>query len=174
MSSAILVVDDEPEVLALASAYLRRAGFTVRTAATGRTALQTVAAHVLATSTLAHLGRLYPEGRFDVRRYRPNIVVDDGSAGEGFSENAWTGRELRAGEEVGLRVLLPVPRCVMTTLPQGDLPRDPGILRTVALSDRIEIAGIGRWACVGTYAAVVRGGTVAVGDPVALAAPAAA
>lgn len=130
--------------------------------------------HVLATSTLAHLGRLYPEGRFDVRRYRPNVVIDDGSEGEDFTENGWPGRELRVGEQVRLQVVLPAPRCVMTTLPQGELPRDPGILRTVAQSNRVEIPNIGRWACVGAYAVVVRGGTTAVGDPVALAAPAAA
>jgi len=45
----------------------------------------------------------------------------------------------------------------MTTLPQGDLPRDPGILRTAAQHNR---------ANVGVYAAVLEGGTIRRGDPV--------
>jgi DNA-binding response OmpR family regulator len=43
MSRAVLVVDDEPGILEIASAYLRRDGFVVRTAPTGRRALASVA-----------------------------------------------------------------------------------------------------------------------------------
>jgi DNA-binding response OmpR family regulator len=43
MSRSILVVDDEPGIVELASAYLRRDGFTVRTARTGRRALDALA-----------------------------------------------------------------------------------------------------------------------------------
>jgi MOSC domain-containing protein len=57
---------------------------------------------------------------------------------------------------------------VMTTLPQGDLPRDRQILRTVARENRLEFAGFGIWACLGVYASVVEPGEVTVGDPVIL------
>ena len=50
-----------------------------------------------------------------------------GDGEKGFIENEWIGRVLAIGEEVRLRVTGPCPRCVMTTLPQGDLPKDPGI-----------------------------------------------
>ena len=43
MSRSILVVDDEPGIIEIASAYLRRDGFTVRTATTGKRALDAVA-----------------------------------------------------------------------------------------------------------------------------------
>jgi MOSC domain-containing protein YiiM len=43
----------------------------------------------------------------------------------------------------------------MTTLPQGDLPADPGILRTAAQHNQVN---------VGVYAAVLRGGTIRRGD----------
>lgn len=39
MSRSVLVVDDEPGIIEVASAYLRRDGFTVRTADTGRRAI---------------------------------------------------------------------------------------------------------------------------------------
>ncbi|MGE3140508.1 MAG: response regulator [Thermoleophilia bacterium] len=43
MSRSVLVVDDEPGIIEIASAYLRRDGFVVRTATTGRRALDAVA-----------------------------------------------------------------------------------------------------------------------------------
>src|SRR5262249_33452555 len=86
--------------------------------------------HVVASSTLDHLQTAYRKGRFDVQRFRPNIVVR--TRGEPFVENSWRGRLLAIGDEVILRITLPCPRCVNTTLPQGDLPHDPGILRTIA------------------------------------------
>ena len=43
MSRSVLVVDDEPGIIEIASAYLRRDGFTVRTATTGKRALDAVA-----------------------------------------------------------------------------------------------------------------------------------
>ncbi len=43
MSRSVLLVDDEPGILEVASAYLRNEGFTVRTATTGRRALDSVA-----------------------------------------------------------------------------------------------------------------------------------
>ena len=43
MTRSILVVDDEPGIIEIASAYLRRDGFTVRTATTGLRALDAAA-----------------------------------------------------------------------------------------------------------------------------------
>jgi uncharacterized protein len=38
--------------------------------------------HLLTTSTINRLRELYPEGHFEVRRFRPNIVVESTAAGE--------------------------------------------------------------------------------------------
>jgi MOSC domain-containing protein len=113
--------------------------------------------HVVTTATIEHLRELYPEGRFEVRRFRPNIVVSSGPDQQGFVENDWIGHTIRIGDEVLLRITGPCPRCVMTTLAQGDLPKDPGILRTAAQHNQ---------ANVGVYADVVAGGAIRRGDPV--------
>ena len=115
--------------------------------------------HVLTTATIDRLRELYPEGRFEVRRFRPNIVVQPASAEKDFLEDAWVAHTLVIGDEVRLNVTGPCPRCVMTTLPQGDLPKDRGILRTAAQHNHVNI---------GVYAAVIRGGTIRRGDLVRL------
>jgi uncharacterized protein YcbX len=113
--------------------------------------------HILTTAMIDRLRELYPGGRFDVRRFRPNVVV--ACEERGFVENQWIGRTLALGDEVRLEVTRPCPRCVMTTLPQDDLPKDPGILRAAAKHND---------ANVGVYASVVRGGVLARGDRVSL------
>jgi uncharacterized protein YcbX len=95
--------------------------------------------HLLTTATLDRLRALYPAGRIEVRRFRPNIVVATGPEEEGFVENDWIGRTVSIGDEVRLRVSGPCPRCVMITLPQGDLPKDSGILRTAAQSNQANV-----------------------------------
>ena len=115
--------------------------------------------HLLTTATLERLRQLYPQGRFEPRRFRPNIIVDVGGGAAGFAESAWIGRTLAIGDEVRLQVNDPCGRCVMTTLPQYDLPKDPGILRTAVQHNK---------GAVGVYASVLRGGTVRRGDPVRL------
>jgi uncharacterized protein YcbX len=113
--------------------------------------------HLLTTATLDRLRELYPAGRFEARRFRPNIVIS--TAEPGFVENDWLGRTLTVGNTVRLRITRPCPRCVMTTLAQGDLPKDPGILRTAAQNNA---------ANVGVYADVISAGAIHRGDPVVL------
>jgi uncharacterized protein len=115
--------------------------------------------HLLTTATINHLRALYSQGRFEVRRFRPNIVVSTGGEEAGFAENDWIGRTVAIGGDVRLAITEPCPRCVMITLPQGDLPKDSGILRTAAQHNAVN---------VGVYASVVSGGTIRRGDPVTL------
>jgi uncharacterized protein YcbX len=44
--------------------------------------------HLLTTSTIDRLRELYPEGRFEVRRFRPNIVVESAPEEKNFIENS--------------------------------------------------------------------------------------
>jgi uncharacterized protein YcbX len=116
--------------------------------------------HLLTTSTLDKLRALYPDGRFEVRRFRPNMVVECANGERGFVENAWVGKTIAIGETVRLSVTRPCFRCVMTTLAQGDLPKDTGILAAAVQHNR---------AAAGIYAEVVQAGTVRRGDVVRFA-----
>jgi uncharacterized protein len=54
-------------------------------------------------------------------------------------ENDWIGSTIVIGDSVRLAITEPCPRCVMITLPQGDLPKDPGILRTAAQHNGVNV-----------------------------------
>ena len=112
--------------------------------------------HVLTTGTLDKLRELYPAGRFEPRRFRPNLIISTGDQ-KGFVENDWIGKDVSIGPEVQIQITGPCPRCVMTTLAQGDLPKDPGILKTAAQYNEVR---------VGVYASVVRAGTIRIGDTI--------
>ncbi|HLW71146.1 MAG TPA: MOSC N-terminal beta barrel domain-containing protein [Candidatus Binataceae bacterium] len=115
--------------------------------------------HVLTTATLARLSELYPEGRFEPRRFRPNLLIASNAGSAAFPENDWVGRTLAIGAEVQLKISGNTGRCVMTTLAQGGLPRDLAILRTAATHNQ---------ANVGVYATVTRAGLIRPGDSITL------
>ena len=123
------------------------------------TFFDTAVVHPLTTATIDRLRGLYPPGRFEARRFRPNIVVSTGPDELGFAENDWIGHTVTIGGDVRLAITGPCPRCVMITLPQGDLPKDPGILRAAAQHNAVS---------VGVYASVLTGGSIRRGDPVTL------
>ena len=108
--------------------------------------------HIVTTSTLEALTTLHPSGRFDPRRFRPNIVL---TADEpGFVEETWIGKSFLVGE-VELEIMKPCRRCVMTTHAQEDLPVDRDILRTVnQQNDEV----------VGVYGIARREGRIWAGD----------
>jgi hypothetical protein len=111
---------------------------------------------LLTDATLRRLAKLAPASRVDVRRFRPNLVVATPDGVEDFVEAGWVGKRLRIG---GAELSVPAgcPRCVMITHGFDDLPRDPGLMRTVVREANQNI---------GVYARVERPGRVAVGDTV--------
>jgi len=118
------------------------------------------AIHFLTTATLDSLRGFNPGGRFESRRFRPNLVIETPPGVKGFPENDdWSEKILAIGGTVKLKITGPCGRCVMTTLPQGDLPKDIGILKTAAQHNQ---------ARVGAYASVLQTGGILRGDPVLL------
>jgi hypothetical protein len=112
--------------------------------------------HVITTSSLRALGALLG-GEPDPRRFRANVVVD--VPGAEFVEQQWIGRQVAVGDVV-LHLTGGMPRCVMTTVAQQDLPTDSRVLK--ALGEHADML-------FGFTVDVVRGGTVRLGDRVTLA-----
>jgi uncharacterized protein YcbX len=124
--------------------------------------------HVLTTTSLASLAEADPGLDLDIRRFRPSLVLETpGMAG--FPENDdWAGATVRFGSSddgVEIQIGAPTPRCIMPTVAQGDLPRQIGILQTLARINR-RSSDLGSFACLGAYATVARPGVVRAGDEV--------
>ena len=149
---------ERPDIDALLTAALGQSAHLADKAAENpRSAYDHSPLHLLTTASLRELTGRHPKGQFASARFRPNVLIDtDGQTG--FLEQGWVERRLRIGD-VEIAVNDHCKRCVMTTLPQGDLPMDPGILHTVTVQNRTR---------AGVYAAVVRAGRIRVGDPVHL------
>src|SRR4051794_36600706 len=79
--------------------------------------------HIVASSTLEHLAAARPDLDWDVRRFRPNVVVATDSSSEPFVEATWVGRELDLGG-ARVRVDQETVRCAMPLRAQpGGLDR---------------------------------------------------
>jgi len=116
--------------------------------------------HVLSTASLRSLA----DGGtpYDVRRFRPNVLVDTGDGDQPFPESGWVGGEVGIGG-VTLRVTNPTIRCVVPTRPQPGIELDKTLSRKLAdRTDRF----------LGVYADVATPGTVRVGDEVRVRLPA--
>lgn len=112
--------------------------------------------HVLTSASLATLRRLSPGSDADVRRFRPNLLIEwEGEAGD-FPEIGWCGGTLGIGA-VEIDVHVPAFRCGIPTWPQADLPKDPALLRTIVREADQN---------VGVYASVRTPGVVETGDTV--------
>ena len=113
---------------------------------------------VVTDRSLATLADLSPGSRFDVRRFRPNVVLAVDDPDEEFPEQGWIGRRLRVGD-VELEVTAACPRCVMVTRDFADLPQDRAVLRTIVRhADQ----------SVGVYATVTEPGVLSVGSGASL------
>jgi hypothetical protein len=111
--------------------------------------------HLLTTCSIASMSKLYPSGDFDVRRFRPNVVVSTPQHDNGFLEEEWIGRTIAIGEEVSIRVEKPNTRCKVTTLRQGILKDDPGILTAIEKHNGNRL---------GVMCSVAKEGIIGVGD----------
>lgn len=129
--------------------------------AADQTFLDLAPIHLLTTATLRGAAAARPDLDWDVRRFRPNLVLD--VAGDTFVEQTWLGRHVRVGGAV-LAVDGPTVRCAMPLRAQpGGLDRQPELFK--AMSELNETYPNH----LGVYCSVVQPGAVRTGDGVALA-----
>lgn len=117
------------------------------------------AVSVIARGTIQGIGREAGHDA-DVRRFRPNIVID--TAGEPFEEDRWVGKVLEFGTEVtgpAIGVTMRDKRCVMIDLDPDTAERNAELMKAaVRLNDNF----------AGIYGTVVRTGEIRVGQVVRL------
>ena len=118
--------------------------------------------HLLTTATLAWLKNLNPQSDWDVRRFRPNVLIDTGTGRTGLLEQGWIGRRIVIGDAV-LDCPGTTPRCGAITRAQRELPADKLALRTV-----VQHADQN----VGVYASPLQSGALRVGDAICVQDPA--
>ena len=113
---------------------------------------------VVTTASLRWLQQLQPGADADVRRFRPNFVIDTDAGRVGAIEADWCGRELRIGQ-ARLRIEMPTVRCAIPAREQRNLVADRRVLRTIVNQMDQNL---------GAYASPTVAGEVAVGDSVEL------
>ena len=118
--------------------------------------LDLAAVHLLSTATLAGGEAAYGGLDWDVRRFRPNVVVE--GPDEPFAEDAWCGSDVTVGS-ARLAARQPTVRCAMPLRAQPGLDRQPRLFEALtALHDNH----------LGTYLDVLEPGEIRVGDEVSV------
>jgi uncharacterized protein len=115
---------------------------------------------VITSSTVLCIER--ESGReVDLRRFRPNIVVENDNA-EPFAEDRWVGQALMFGEgdnSAAVKIYMKDERCRMINLDPDTAEGDVQVMRTVARLNKNYAGG---------YGMVVRAGELRVGQVVTL------
>ena len=113
------------------------------------------ALHIISTATLEHCRSLRPELDWNIRRYRPNIVIDVDV--EPFGEDAWAGTDVQIGGAT-IRVDSPTIRCAMPLRAQpGGIERQPELFHALdAIHNNF----------LGVYCSVTSPGSIKLGDAV--------
>jgi len=174
---------DSPDADALLSAYLDRPVRLVRPARHERqvyemtfdppnddaelvniptpvgTFLDWAPVHLVMTSTLDWCKQQRPDLDWDIRRFRPNIVID--YDGPPFVENDWASTRFSIGEAI-LTVRQPTVRCAMPLRAQPGLDRQPAMFQAMST---LNIAFPNH---IGIYLDVTQPSVINIGDPLVI------
>lgn len=159
------VVTPEGEALpmfgeALAAEVGRRYGAPVQMMQLKHGIFDDATISVIASSTVGEMGRLSGTPA-DVRRFRPNILVQSSGAVP-FEEDGWVGGMLTFGDGVdapAVAVTMQDLRCSMVNLDPDTARSTPDVLKAVARAHDTN---------AGIYATVTRTGRLAVGQTIRL------
>jgi uncharacterized protein len=119
--------------------------------------------HLITTATLSGCATARPDLDWDVRRFRPNLLIDvDGPT---FLEDTWAGHQVRIGDVV-LSIMQPTVRCAMPLRAQPALGDAPALERQPELYRAMTELNTTFPNHLGVYAGVTTPGTIRVGDTV--------
>ena len=120
---------------------------------------------IVSAESVAELGRRAGrEPDPDARRFRMLLEIE--GCTEPHEEDAWDGRRVRVGEAI-VRMMGPVPRCVVTTQDPATGRRDLDTLKTIKGYRGVFVDEDGPGLPFGMYAEVETPGAARVGDEVA-------
>jgi uncharacterized protein YcbX len=142
----------EQQTFETMSAFSAAEPTLVRWASTPGSFNDGAAVHIVTTASLRAAAAMHPKGVWDVRRFRPNLLVD--VDGDDYVEDEWS--RIRVGN-VELEVYKKSTRCTITARAQPGLPEDLDVPRALARN---------RQAKLGVYAHITIPGTIAPGDDV--------
>ena len=143
-----------PDMRGLPAHLMRELG---ELAAPKGTYFDTFPIDVLTTSSIRQLQRHLPDVDLDVRRFRPNFLIDDGGLSDQPLEKDWVGQDIAIGP-VQLDVVMECPRCTIIAAEQaGGIQRNSTITRTI-VREMEQLMSV--------YCNVRTAGTVTVGDTV--------
>ena len=111
---------------------------------------------IMTRASLRTFSALDDERKFDVRRFRPNILLE--TEEKGFPEEKLVGQRGRLGSAI-LKFEIICPRCVMTTHGFDELPKDPKIMRSLVKHNNGNL---------GVYASVETPGNISLGDQLSI------
>ena len=111
---------------------------------------------ILSKKSLEAMNQRQPASRFDQKRFRPNLLIEDFDSVDDFPEQAWEGFRLKVGSAV-LKAEVVCPRCVVTTHGFEKLPKDPSIMRGLVKENNGNL---------GLYASVEKPGKISEGDTI--------
>lgn len=119
--------------------------------------------HLMTTDSLQYMADVSPQADYDVRRFRPNILIDTHLSNEqGLSEFQWIGGKLHIGDVI-IKISARTVRCSMPAQPQMACHKDSKVVKgLIDHSDRH----------LGVYAEVIKPGTIYCGDDIILSMPA--
>lgn len=158
-TSPVVVTTPTGEVLDVTDrALAAELGDGVRAVKLDRGTFDTLPLSLITTQSVASLGRLVGRA-LDVRRFRPNVLIDAHNA-DTFPEENWTSCTLRIGDAL-VRVDARDQRCIVVNVDPTTVQRDPIVFRTI---------GRRRQARLAVYATTAQPGCVAVGDAVVIVA----
>lgn len=133
------------------------------------TFLDLAAVHVLTEASFATMAASEPQLQWDLRRFRPNVLVAD--AADGYPEDAWVGGEIGIGADVRLGVMMRTMRCAMPLRAQPAAGESPALERSTDIYRALQGAHAND---LGVYCSVSTTGEITAGDEVVeIASPAA-